>query len=141
MGSAENEQDLQKFKLFVQRYPGIIKKVRNGDEKWQNIYEKWVLLGEDDPSWQGYNDLNSQGNSSKNSSKSKKQDWMKQMSNVVEKIDINKVEGHINQLNGAVANIQSLIGQFQEMKKQANVSKTPSYSNQPNHRPFHFYRD
>ncbi|MFB1051908.1 spore coat protein YlbD [Paraliobacillus sp. JSM ZJ581] len=131
-----NEQNIEQFKTFVKRYPGTIKEVRNGNKKWQEFYEKWVLLGEDDPSWENYKHTDEVSNVKNNSSKSSKQ-WMKQMTDIVEKIDLSKVEGHIGQLNGAVANIQSLIGQFQEVKKQI-----PTKAKQfPNRNPFQHYYD
>ncbi|WP_090856992.1 YlbD family protein [Paraliobacillus sp. PM-2] len=136
MRNEQEQQDIEQFKAFVKRNPGMIKEVRNGEKKWQDFYEQWVLLGEDDPSWENYKQIDKKSNTKNSNSKSNKQ-WMKQMSEMVEKIDLNKVEGHINQLNGAITNIQSLIGQFQEVKKQI-PSKTQHV---PHRNPFQYYRD
>lgn len=131
-----NEQEVEQFKAFVKQYPGTIKEVRNGNKKWQDFYEQWVLLGEDDPSWESYKQIDQSTDSKNTDSKSNKQ-WMKQMTDIVEKIDLNKVEGHINQLNGAITNIQSLIGQFQDVKKQM-PTKTKQFQNR---HPFQHYYD
>lgn len=52
---------LEEFREFVNRYPKLRDEVRNGKRTWQNIYEEWVLYGENNPEWQAYRDDSRQG--------------------------------------------------------------------------------
>ncbi|HHX79586.1 MAG TPA: hypothetical protein GX692_00775 [Acholeplasmataceae bacterium] len=52
---------LEEFREFVNRYPKLRDEVRNGTRTWQNIYEEWVLYGENNPAWQTYRDDSRQG--------------------------------------------------------------------------------
>lgn len=139
MSNPKVDPSIVKFKKFVQDHPGLIKEVRNGTNKWQDFYEQWVLLGEDDPSWETYlQDATSKKKAEPNKKKKSKQDWMKQVTGLMEKVDINKMEGNIEQLNGAITNIQSLLAQFKDETKQQTP---PKPSNPTTRRPFQYYRD
>ncbi|WP_407268103.1 YlbD family protein [Radiobacillus sp. PE A8.2] len=121
MADKELHPSIREFKTFVKNHPGLIKDVKQNGGHWQTYYEKWVLLGEDDPSWEKFknNSADHEGDTS-NGSETKKdnKEIMNQVMKMMENVDLNKVEGHINQLNGAITNIQSLIGQFRDVKKQ-----------------------
>lgn len=54
---------LDEFRDFVHRHPKLREEVRNGNRTWQNIYEEWVLYGEEHPDWQTYQaEANTPGN-------------------------------------------------------------------------------
>lgn len=42
------------FKAFVKTIPAIKEEVANGHYTWQQLYEFYVLYGEDDPMWDTY---------------------------------------------------------------------------------------
>ena len=48
------ESKMEQFREFVTRYSKVRDDVRSGKRTWQNIYEEWVLYGENDPQWQPY---------------------------------------------------------------------------------------
>lgn len=48
------ESRMDEFREFVRRYPKLRDDVRSGARTWQNIYEEWVLYGENDRSWDKY---------------------------------------------------------------------------------------
>jgi len=54
----ENEKKLHpsviEFKHFINEHPGILKEIRKSGRSWQEYYEKWILLGEEDPYWQQF---------------------------------------------------------------------------------------
>ncbi|QDP40068.1 YlbD family protein [Radiobacillus deserti] len=129
---------IKEFKQFVQKHPELVKEVRKSGKGWQPYYEKWMLLGEDDPSWEKYKTKSpTQKTRSKKKgakSKGKNQEKLNKLMKMVENVDLDKMEAHINQLNGAVGNIQKLIGQFQDAKRQFS-----SKSNHP--MPFQRRRD
>lgn len=45
---------MDEFRVFLTKYPGIVEDVKNGNHSWQQMYENWVVLGENDASWQKY---------------------------------------------------------------------------------------
>lgn len=42
------------FRKFITKYPGIKEDVINGNHTWQQMYEDWVILGENDSIWNKY---------------------------------------------------------------------------------------
>ncbi|AGE79798.1 cytoplasmic protein [Bacillus thuringiensis serovar kurstaki str. HD73] len=45
---------VQQFKEFVNHHPKMVHEVRSGHKTWQQFYEEWYLLGEEDPIWATY---------------------------------------------------------------------------------------
>lgn len=42
------------FRDFVSRFPKLRDDVISGKKTWQNIYEDWVIMGENSDIWKGY---------------------------------------------------------------------------------------
>ncbi|AJD90881.1 hypothetical protein JMA_15640 [Jeotgalibacillus malaysiensis] len=42
-----NSDRLESFKHYLRKNPELIKKVRQHESSWQELYEEWLLLGED----------------------------------------------------------------------------------------------
>lgn len=145
MSQNQLHPSVQDFKEFVHKHPKLIEEVKKQNASWQPYYEKWILLGEEDEFWNQYREStqtaqtnNTDTNKKEEETEAGSQEFMGQLLGIMEKVDLNKVQEHIQQLNGAVQNIQSLVGQFQEMKKQV-----PGQNQQrPQRRsPFSFGRD
>jgi hypothetical protein len=98
------------FKEFVKNNPKIIQEVRKGKSTWQELYEDWYLLGEDDSRWETIGTVNV---SESDSSVESKGDWMSSIVSMVKKMDPNQVQNHINNLSQALGAIQGVITQFQ----------------------------
>lgn len=45
---------MDEFRQFVSKYPKIRDDVTSGKKTWQNIYEDWVILGEQSDVWNVY---------------------------------------------------------------------------------------
>ena len=45
---------MEEFRTFVSKHPLLRDEVRNNKFTWQNVYEEWVLYGEEDESWKKY---------------------------------------------------------------------------------------
>ncbi|WP_062105184.1 YlbD family protein [Bacillus niameyensis] len=124
---------VEQFKEFIQKHPGLIKNVRNEEYTWQELYEDWYLLGEDDPKWANYQGKEGVG-TEENQSDSKLS--LNQITKIFKNMDINQVQGHIQQLSQAIGAIQGVIGQFQGQESQ-KASSQP----QTNNHPFSFRKD
>lgn len=144
MSGKDLHPSVQQFKDFANKHPKLVKEVKDQGASWQPYYEKWVLLGEEDSFWDPYREeeavqfKNPEEKKEEESSEGNNQEFMGQLMSMVDKVDLNKVQEHIHQLNGAVQNIQSLVGQFQDMKKQL-PGKNQARSQRRS--PFSFGRD
>ena len=124
-----------KFKEFVKSNPKLIQEVRSGKATWQEIYEDWYLLGEDDKRWET---MDSSGtNSDGQKSTETKGEWMSNLMGMVKNMDSNQIQGHINNLSSAIGAIQGVLSQFQGSNPQGNASKP---AEGPKH-PFSFRKD
>ncbi|MEH7122986.1 YlbD family protein [Bacillus sp. JJ1532] len=124
---------VEKFKEFVKRNPKIVQEVRKGNKTWQELYEDWYLLGEDDPKWENVRSEEKV----KSTTEEKKSDWMSQMVGSLKKMDSNQVQGYIQNLNQALAAVQGVLSQFQGGSPQNKLTN----SNQPPPNPFKFKKD
>ncbi|GGB44991.1 hypothetical protein F3157_06790 [Virgibacillus dakarensis] len=123
---------VREFKAFLANHPKLVKEIRKSGRSWQEHYEKWVLLGEDDPYWSQYKE-DVEENSEQKGTK-KQSELFSQLLKMTENIDINKVQKQVKQLSTTIATIQEVLGQFQETKK-----SSPGPKNEP--RPINWFRD
>src|SRR3954451_12498246 len=94
-----------KFKEFVKNNPSLIKEVRNGNSTWQDLYEDWYLLGEEDNRWET---IGAEASSSAEPEEDKKGDWVSTILGTVQKIDPNQIQHYINNLSQSLGAIQGV---------------------------------
>jgi Putative coat protein len=131
------------FKEFVRNNPNLIQEVRAGKATWQELYEDWYLLGEEDTRWEAIGkDKSSKQESDKikesntESKKDKKGDWMTQILGSVQKMDPEQIQYYLNNFSQALGAIQGVVSQFKG-NQQGNLVKA-----QPEHKhPFLFRKD
>ncbi|KGM45832.1 YlbD family protein [Neobacillus niacini] len=99
-----------KFKEFVKNNPALIKEVRDGKSTWQELYEDWYLLGEEDNRWES---LGVKASNSVEKNDENKGDWISTILGAVQKMDPNQIQHYINNLSQALGAIQGVISQFQ----------------------------
>ncbi|WP_064093828.1 YlbD family protein [Rossellomorea aquimaris] len=129
---------VKEFKEFVRENPKIARDVRNGQANWQDLFEDWYLLGEEDTRWDQYKEGNSKSNVNSISSEGKKSGWMDQVGEMVKKMDANQLQQHINSLSEALGAVQGVLSQFQSNNRgTTDKNETPS---KPSH-PFSFRKD
>ena len=121
-----------KFKEFVKNNPALIKEVRNGNSTWQELYEDWFLLGEEDNRWEK---LDAKTSSRVEPEEETKADWMSIILGTVQKMDPDQIQHYINNLSQALGAIQGVISQFQ-----GNKSKPVQTKIEHKH-PFSFRKD
>lgn len=121
---------VREFKEFINRYPKLRQVIRKNERPLQDYYEKWALLGEDDPMWDQYkgkvNDHTDKEHDGKHS------ELFKQVISMAKNMDMNKVQKHINEVSVAVHTIQNILGHVQQTNQH------------PRERPdhlFHIFRD
>lgn len=123
-----------KFKEFVKQYPKISTEVKKGTVTWQELYEDWYLLGEDDPRWDQFKDTK-EGHEKENSAEEKNSDFVTQIFDYFKTMDVNQVQQYISNASQALGAVQGVLSQFQTPTKPSNRNNTG-----PSH-PFSFRKD
>lgn len=126
---------VQQFREFVKKNPKIVLEVRKGKTNWQDLFEEWYLLGEDDSRWDEFKEGNATASPTNDEGK---KEWMQQVMGAVKNMDTNQLQNHISNLSQALGAIQGLILQFQG-NPQSKASRG-NKANQPQH-PFQFRKD
>jgi hypothetical protein len=122
-----------KFKEFVKQYPKINFQVKKGTVSWQELYEDWYLLGEDDSRWDQFKD--SKEVQKENSTEENKSDFITQIFDYFKTMDVNQVQQYINNASQALGAVQGVLSQFQ------NPTQPSSQNNSRPSNPFSFRKD
>ena len=120
---------MEAFKLFVRKHPSLVKEVRRGIYTWQEIYEDWYLLGEENPVWEGYRGEGIV--TEERESKGNKEEMEKAASlfESLKNMDVQAMQRHVSTLSNALGTISGVISQFQgsgtEEKKPEKKQQNP----------------
>ncbi|CAM4031857.1 hypothetical protein BAMA_09050 [Bacillus manliponensis] len=131
----ELHPSVQKFKVFVNRHPKLVHDVREGKKTWQQFYEEWYLLGEDDEIWKRYRVDNEENSRiQEEQKKEKSEDFMGQMVSFFKNLDVEQVQQHITNVTSAIGSVQQVIQQFQG-------NRTTEKKEKSENNPFFFQKD
>lgn len=127
MQKEEIHDSVKAFKNFVNKYPELRKELRKSGRPWQEYYEKWVLLGEEDEYWEQFkeNEMNQEQRSDDKDESNF--ELLSQLMKVVNNVDINKIQGQVNNLSKTITTVQELIDQFQLTKKDTSAKKNETF--------------
>ncbi|MBS4207745.1 YlbD family protein [Bacillus sp. FJAT-50079] len=123
---------VEKFKSFVKQYPKIGQSVKDNENTWQDLYEDWFLLGEDDPKWDAYKGERVAGQEKE---KVEEKSWVDQFTGIMKKMDANQVQYHLQNLSQAIGAVQGVLMQFQGGNEQSQPKAAERKS------PFSFRKD
>ncbi|ASB89745.1 uncharacterized protein S101395_03238 [Bacillus sonorensis] len=126
------QSSVDEFKRFVKRHPKLISAVRKEEKSWQEVYENWVLLGEDDAIWEPYKEK--KGTQEKPSGESGKNDFISKMVTAVRRMDADKMNEQINKMSQSISSLQSLLSQF-------SGGNQKHADHHGGHHPFSFRKD
>ncbi|MEI3597010.1 spore coat protein YlbD [Oceanobacillus sp. SE10311] len=127
----ESNVELKRFKSFINSHPKLVRKIRKDGKSWQEIYEQWVLLGEDDIHWEQYKeetDEKSKSGEEKKQTFSKldlKPDFVKQILKYTETVDVNKLQEQVQQLSDTIATVQEIVDIYKKPPAQENRTRQP----------------
>ena len=135
---------VQQFKQFVRKHPLLIKEVREGKKTWQDFYEEWMILGEKDEIWEKYKqnniivddqiaaDVENEEESEQSSSQGG------DLLSLLKNINLNDIQGHVQNLSGMMASIQSLLQSFGSNPNNNQQSQDGKQEQQGQQNPFNF---
>lgn len=126
---------VQQFKAFVNHHPKMVHEVRNGQKTWQQFYEEWYLLGEQDEMWKVYKaDGEVISSPAQENNDEKAADLMGQMLSFLKKLDAEQMQQHLANVTSAIGSVQQVIQQFQ-----GNRTRPEQRTSENN--PFFFRKD
>jgi len=134
MAQKKLHPSVEQFKQFVKENPKILQEVRSGRSTLQELYEEWYLLGAEDSKWDPYKET--EGNQS--TAEATKQDWMTNLLGTVKKMDVNQLQGVMQNLSTALGAVQGVVSQFQSGT--GGTGSTSQSSQKPSN-PFSFRKD
>lgn len=97
---------IDQFKAFVRKHPGLKQEVHSGKKTWQQIYEDWVLFGEEDEGWRQYAQGNQTLSGNQALTSQEGQEFLKNALNYVKKLNPDDLTKYIN-------NFQKILGLMQ----------------------------
>ncbi|QKY68939.1 YlbD family protein [Lentibacillus sp. CBA3610] len=102
---------VREFKAFLQKHPGLVEEVRKSGKGFQEYYEKWALLGENDQFWDQYKERGTAKPDSK--PKQGKAELLERLAQISENVDLDKFQKQVDNINNTITTVQGLLGQFQ----------------------------
>jgi len=132
MSKSTLHPSVKEFKEFVNKYPQLRQEIRNNEMPLQEYYEKWALLGEDDPVWDKYK--NNVSDQSTNEQGGVQGEFFSQIMSMAKNMDITKVQQHVEQVSIAIQTIQTILGQYKQ-------SQTNEHSQDRSNNLFQIFRD
>lgn len=111
MPETQASQKVQEFKTFVKANPYVLKKVKSGEKTLQELFEEWMLFGEDDQTWFDDEDDKEELSADKSTKAGGMLSAIKQM-------NFDELQKGIEQFSGAVYSIQEVLSQFRSKPKQ-----------------------
>lgn len=113
---------VEAFKAFVNRHPKLLQEIRRSGRGWQEYYEKWALLEEDDPYWDAFKSESrapetSEEKKETKSSKKDHSDLIQQIMHYTRNLDAEKMQGQVEQLSSAIGTIQEMLDDFRKTTK------------------------
>lgn len=95
------------FKAFVRSYPNLINYVENGTKTWQDFYEMYDIYGENNEVWNKYKE-NIKTEDHPKKSISMADTSLKEIFNIIKKIDLDQVKKGAEGLQKAISLVQGL---------------------------------
>lgn len=122
MSEVKLDPTVIQFKKFINNKPVLIKRVREEGRSWQEYYEKWALLGEDDPMWEKYKQ-------EINEKEHRKQELLSGLVTLINYVDLNTIDKYINQFSNVILFLGEFLNNYKgdtesssESTEQANAS-------------------
>ena len=123
--SNEQNHSLEKFKEFVRKHPSLVTEVRRGIYSWQEVYEDWYLLGEDNKLWETFRDHRESNEGGEEEVKRRKEESeaVSSLFDSLKNVDVQSMQKHVSNLSQALGAISGVISQFQSSSQEKE--KTP----------------
>jgi hypothetical protein len=112
-----SEEAVKSFKTFVRNHPELIKGVKEQEKSWKDVFDEYVLFGEDHEIWEAY------GLKKEPKKKPPGASEFMRILDFLGNLDAKTVQDKLEQINGALTNLQELIKIWQP--QQTTQQTTP----------------
>jgi hypothetical protein len=106
--------DIESFKEFVHKHPELIKEVKKNKRPWKEVYQDWIVLGEEHESWNQYSKekKKQQDKRSTSAQNTKSELTIGDIIAGLSKLQINDVQKYLSQFGSLMDAVQELLQQF-----------------------------
>lgn len=104
------EEAVKSFKQFVKSHPELIKGVKEQEKTWKDVFDEYVLFGEKHEIWEAY------GIKKEPKKKPPGASEFMRLFDFLGNLDAKSVQDKLEQVNGALTNIQELIQIWQPQR-------------------------
>ncbi|WP_176222255.1 YlbD family protein [Tuberibacillus sp. Marseille-P3662] len=125
MASQTTADALKQFKAFVREHPEMVQTVREEGKSWKDVFEEWVLFGEDHEIWEDYGIDIRKGEAEETSSS--QGESIQHFIEFISRMDPDNVNKHLDQINGALTNIHDIITQIMPQRSHQYISSRPAH--------------
>ena len=84
----------EKFKEFVKNNPKLVDYVKNNNKNWQDLFEIYVLYGEDEKIWDNYSNNNKTG--------------IEDLVKMIQNVNLDAVKNTVDSLSKAVGILKNI---------------------------------
>jgi len=130
-----DKRSLENFKSFIKKHPSLVLEVRRGVYTWQEVYEDWYLLGEQNEIWDNYRE---EGTTIQEDEVADKE-GVASLFEVLKNMDVQSMQKHVANLSQALGTISGVISQFQGSSSSQSQENEASPVKKQN--PFAMRRD
>ena len=130
-----DKRSLENFKSFIKKHPSLVLEVRRGVYTWQEVYEDWYLLGEQNEIWDNYRE---EGTTIQEDEVADKE-GVASLFEVLKNMDVQSMQKHVANLSQALGTISGDISQFQGSSSSQSQENEASPVKKQN--PFAMRRD
>lgn len=135
-----DKRSLEEFKAFLKKHPSLVYEVRRGVYTWQEVYEDWYLLGEQNKLWESYREAGA-AIAEEDESKNLDKEGMASLFDVLKKMDVQSMQKHVANLSQALGTISGVISQFQGSSSEKGEVEAPASRTRSKSNPFALRRD
>ncbi|SFP03596.1 spore coat protein YlbD [Salibacterium halotolerans] len=115
-------ESIYEFREFLYRHPDLIREVRAGKQTWNQIYQDWMVLGEEHEHWDSYrmDDV-----SVPDEKKDSTGHTLSSVLSIIEQINIDDLQKQISQFSGMMGNVQQVMRHFQKPEEPPKPPQDP----------------
>ena len=118
------EDAIRAFKAFVRKHPELIKGVKEQGKTWKDVFDEWVLFGEDHKIWEAY------GLETAPKKKPPLANEFMRLFDMIGNLDAESIQKRLGEINGALDAIQSLLQKWPSPASGAPANSRPYASGQ-----------
>lgn len=104
------------FRDFLTDHPKLVKEVRQNGKSWQPYFEKWVLLGESDPYWNQYKQVDEKKDKQSTNVMDKLREWTKSA-------DMDQIQDKMKEWDQTITIVQGMLNRYQENKQEKGFTR------------------